>query len=50
MAAIVIFPAPEQPVIWTALIGVSSASPEGGANKFVIPRTRTNLRQRGMRL
>ena len=38
-AAIVVSPAPEQPVIWTALIGVYRRPASGGsANEFVIPR------------
>jgi hypothetical protein len=38
-AAMAVFPAPEQPVIWTALIGIyRRPALMAGANEFVIPR------------
>jgi hypothetical protein len=41
-AAMAVFPAPEQPVIWTALIGIyRRPALMAGANEFVIPRGRT---------
>ena len=46
-AARLVFPAPEQPVIWTALIGVyRRPAPMAGANEFVIPRGRTGASNR----